>query len=394
MNGRVRWGLVLILAGLVQAAPAEISSNRVRLTQSIRGDVRGDSIGPDEIASVGPSDAQALVNLGLPAGRRVDACAVVSNRLFFSTDTSFTRDGVTYDDEDVVRVDPTSGVFTLFFDGSSNGVPAGADVDAISFAGRFLLLSFDAPVSLPGPGTVRPEDVIVLDDSGFIVAFDGETDLNLTRGADLDALAVDTSLVYYSASIAADVAGRGSDKTVWMFHPVTRSITNLLDGETAYGMAPGADLDGLDDMADNDNDMLTDWEELTGLNEPAYSWMNKIDPDPAGTITDPWETDTDGDMIPDGEEALAGTHPLQETSYLHVVQIADSGSNALITWSSAAGRKYRLQQAGSGAVYDGMAFTNLPPTFSEVSGDGSESYTVTNGLGSPSGTFWRVQLAP
>ena len=55
--------------------------------------------------------------------------------------------------------------------------------------------------------------------------------------------------------------------------------------------------------ADCDNDGLTNDEETTGVDDPATP------ANPNGETTDPTETDTDGDGISDGQEALDGTDP-------------------------------------------------------------------------------------
>ena len=82
------------------------------------------------------------------------------------------------------------------------------------------------------------------------------------------------------------------------------------------------------------------------------------------------DADSDGDGSTDGDETVAGTGPLDETDYLHVSTVAESGSGKIeITWDGRNGRLYKIYTA-----------TDLfPPAWSNVfnlSGtDGILTYT-------------------
>lgn len=82
---------------------------------------------------------------------------------------------------------------------------------------------------------------------------------------------------------------------------------------------------------DNDADNLLDEQELAGTS---------FDPQ---TETDPNRADSDGDGSRDDAEALAGTDPWDEDSFLHLTANAPIDLNDYrIEWPGRAGRTYRL----------------------------------------------------
>ena len=134
---------------------------------------------------------------GIPPGTAIDAVAriraagVASTLLSFDVPTALPG-GLMADDEDVVAWNGT--VWSLYFDGSANGVPENLDLDGFdrdpvsgtryfSFdtSGRIAAVDFD------------DEDVVALDGSTWSLAFDASANLGATFAAgDLDALAVRT----------------------------------------------------------------------------------------------------------------------------------------------------------------------------------------------------------
>ena len=106
---------------------------------------------------------------GLPAGAQIDAIGLVQGDLLLSLDVTATLGSVTADDEDLVRLESTQpDVWSLYFDGSAKGVPAGADLDGADVidANAHLALSFDISGSVGG------------------VDFDDDDILEFTPGAD------------------------------------------------------------------------------------------------------------------------------------------------------------------------------------------------------------------
>lgn len=126
---------------------------------------------------------------GIPPGARIDAIAYVQGDLVLSLDVTATLGNVTADDEDLVRLESTQpDVWSLYFDGSAKGVPAGADLDGADLldASGNLALSFDISGSVGG------------------VSFDDEDILEFAPGSDTWSKRWDGSSVH-PALAAADV---------------------------------------------------------------------------------------------------------------------------------------------------------------------------------------------
>ncbi len=84
---------------------------------------------------------------------------------------------------------------------------------------------------------------------------------------------------------------------------------------------------------DNDGDGIRDREELLGV---AFSPV---------TVTDPQRVDSDGDGMSDGDEARAGTNPLDASSRFRVLSLTVSGGNVAITFRGRGGRSYDVLAA-------------------------------------------------
>lgn len=126
---------------------------------------------------------------GIPAGVRLDALgADADGDLLMSFDTTLALSGTTVADEDVVEFDGAN--FTLLFDGSAAGVPAGADLDALHFdvASGHLFLSFDVG-GVVGGTNFNDEDLLEHDPVGdaWSLAYDGSAEHPAWVAGDLDA---------------------------------------------------------------------------------------------------------------------------------------------------------------------------------------------------------------
>ena len=98
---------------------------------------------------VGSSGAATVRNVSL----------TTSETILVSSTTNGTAGGVAFADEDIVGRNQVTGAWAMVFDGSDVGV-GGVDVDAFSLVDDgTLLLSFDAPVSIP-LGTVDDSDIV------------------------------------------------------------------------------------------------------------------------------------------------------------------------------------------------------------------------------------------
>lgn len=144
---------------------------------------------------------------------------------------------------DVVRRTP-GGDYSFAFDGSVEGVPDGARVDAVSVDGNDLLLSFDTTVALGGI-TAADEDVVTFDGASFTLHFDGSA-AGIPQSADLDALhfATDTGLMYVSFDIGGTVGGVSfSDEDLLTFDPGAASWALAYDGSAEHLAWNAGDLD-------------------------------------------------------------------------------------------------------------------------------------------------------
>ena len=107
--------------------------------------------------------------------------------------------------EDVVHRTPT-GVLSIEFDGSAEGLPDGTNVDAVTrMASGDLVLSVDRTVLLPPSLVVDDDDLVRFDGASFSLLFDASA-VGFDERLDVDALdevATDRFLISLDASGAA-----------------------------------------------------------------------------------------------------------------------------------------------------------------------------------------------
>lgn len=146
------------------------------------------------------------------------------------------------------------------------------------------------------------------------------------------------------------------------------------------------DSDGLPDELDldNDNDLLTDLDEITGT-----PWF------PARVTTDLNHPDTDMDGASDNDEAIAGTDPTDATHRLFItaIQTIQPSGSIRIEWDARDGKIYTVYRADSLAALPGTPIhtaTHLnaaaPPFFS-----GTESFLD---IAPGTNAFYRVEVLP
>lgn len=131
---------------------------------------------------------------GVPAGARIDAIGVVAGDLLLSFDVTVSLGGVTADDEDLLRLESTQpDVWSLSFDGSAQGVPAGADLDGADVvdANGHLALSFDISGSVGGV-SFDDEDILEFTPgpNTWSMRYDGASAFPALAAADVDAVFV------------------------------------------------------------------------------------------------------------------------------------------------------------------------------------------------------------
>lgn len=144
---------------------------------------------------------------GVASGVITDAVAQISpNDLLLSFDVTVVLGGITAGPEDLVRF--KDGAFSLFFDGSLAGVPAGLNLDAVDCLPRngHLLLSFDGSGTVGGV-SFDDEDVLEYTpgSGGWMLAYDGSAQHAGWSAADLRA--VSAAAATAPGAVAPQVGG-------------------------------------------------------------------------------------------------------------------------------------------------------------------------------------------
>lgn len=362
----------LVLLASTLAAAAAISTNDLRLSVDVTADVRGGSFTDHQAVSAGPSFAGALIDLsaiGLPSSVELDALIVQSNRVLFSTDTSYTLGPDSYSRNDLAAYNVNTATLSLFFDGSANGLPARVNLDAASLLPGTddLLISLDVSTDAVVPGTtVHDEDIIRFSGGTASVLVDGSADLGIPERADLDALHHDGDHLFFSLDVGADIGPLfGRDEDAWSAD--TNTYTMALINQ--IGIEQRADLVSLDELLDQDQDGLSDFEEISGVDDPGTTVPGSdIAMDPEGHTSDPELPDTDSDGSTDAEEAIAGTDPNDPGDLLRMLAISSTDGTNVVAWASVLSRTYILESSpeGTGAympIASGLAPTG--PTSTE-----------------------------
>ncbi|RIK39997.1 MAG: hypothetical protein DCC55_16425 [Chloroflexi bacterium] len=172
--------------------------------------------------------------------------------------------GVTFQDEDILAYNPTTNAWSLVFDSSLFGLGS-VDVNGFNFQpDGTLLLTLDAPATLPGLGVVDDSDIIRFTPTvpgnfsagAFSMYFDG-SDYGLTtndEGIDAFSFPPDGRLVVSTLgrfSVPAHPSGtlNGEDEDLIVLNPATGAWQLYFDG-SAFGLSNGGedvwgvDLDG------------------------------------------------------------------------------------------------------------------------------------------------------
>jgi len=141
---------------------------------------------------------------GIPDGVMVDAVSIHSaGGLLLSFDTTVDLGAVIADDEDVVQFDGANA-FSVFFDGSGEGVASGLDLDGVHFrpTDAVLFVSFDGSGSVGGV-SFDDEDILGFDASGpaWTLQYDGSVLHTALAAADVDAVPEPGQLVQLAFGI-------------------------------------------------------------------------------------------------------------------------------------------------------------------------------------------------
>ncbi len=219
----------------------------------------------DDILKNNLSVAVSLRDIGnIPQATDVNGYFLFSNddlpqRQLLSFDTTVELPGgLIAEPRDVVLFDGTD--FSLFFDGSVEGIPDGAMVDAVSLVGALLFLSFDTTVALDGL-IVEDEDIVFFSTvTGEFGEFFVGSDAGVTPDLDLDGLHRLGGLLFVSFDGSGEIDGISfDDDDVLEFDPGIGSWKLAYDGSSQHVGWAAADLNALHVRAagdlDGDNDV-------------------------------------------------------------------------------------------------------------------------------------------
>ena len=139
----------------------------------------------DLILYDGTNFSKLLDGSAIPDGARIDAATVLSDgSIVFSLDIPVTLDGLSFKPNDLIRY---NGSFTLYFSGSDHNIPESANIDGVYVSpDGEILFSLDIPCSLNGL-EVKDKDIVKWSNGSFSLYFDGSS-AGLPKGSDLDAL--------------------------------------------------------------------------------------------------------------------------------------------------------------------------------------------------------------
>ena len=193
----------------------------------------------------------------LPRGVGVDAVTCFADgRVAFSTDTGFSWNGGSAEDEDVLLLS-AGGTLSVLVDGSAAGIPPEADLDALHVlrvSPPEILFSLDRDVEIAGAG-YGDDDVIRYDAAAgtFSVELRGFDWLgDAAVPADVDGMALVRSggveTLYLSMDIAVDLSGTVvEDEDLAMVDLASHLVTETIAlGTVAAFPGRGTDVDAVD----------------------------------------------------------------------------------------------------------------------------------------------------
>ena len=169
--------------------------------------------------------------------------------LYFSTAGNTNPPGVagTADDADIFNWDGTVFSRTVDVTAITNPLPAGANVDGFDrVSATQYYMSFSGAVIVPGIGTVEDEDVVFRNGTTWTLYFDGSA--NGVAGTDLDAISIVGGSLYFSTdntTVPPGAGGTGDDADIYRWNGGS-SYTRVVDasGAGSLGLPGGANVDG------------------------------------------------------------------------------------------------------------------------------------------------------
>lgn len=173
--------------------------------------------------------------------------------VYFSTAGNGAIPGVgnPFDDADVYLFD--AGLFSRVFDGTAQGgLPGNTNIDAMAFEGGLFYFSFNrnGGTNVPGLGTVQDEDVVTYNPGDFqwelFFAGVGICDgMDASNGHDIDAFDLVNGVIYFSTEGDAPITGLAGPFDNADIYVVDAAGCNRLFDASVVGLPENANIDGL-----------------------------------------------------------------------------------------------------------------------------------------------------
>lgn len=190
-----------IAAVFIAAAYAATPLSQLRYTPDITINLGGTVVGPNDVAGENPLGTLSLPLSGLSANVAAYHYTGTVHWLVFDTTVALPG-GITATPQDIISWNGSA--YSRIFQGSAIGLPAGVAIDAISTTnGGDFLISFDTTVTLPGGITAGPADVVSYNGGTWSMYFNSTT-AGVPAGLNLDGL---TYLSNGHLLISFDTAG-------------------------------------------------------------------------------------------------------------------------------------------------------------------------------------------
>lgn len=190
-------------------------------------------------------DASGNWNNTLPYASTV---LTINRSLYFSTLGNTNPPGVagTADDADIYLYNGTAFSRSIDVTAITNPLPSGANVDGFDRVdATHFYMSFNGSVTLPGPLAVQDEDVVYYNAGTWSLYYDGSVN-GVT--SNLDAISIVSGNLYFSLStttLPPGVGGTGDDADIYRWNSLS-SYTRVVDanGAGSLGLPTGANVDG------------------------------------------------------------------------------------------------------------------------------------------------------
>jgi hypothetical protein len=229
-------------------APAALAQSSASVSADITVELEGLVFADEDVAVDNLLGITVPASLGaLPKSAELTGYDLLANgdQLFALDTTAELAGPLVVQPRNVVRYDGVG--YGLEFDGSAEGIPDGAAIDAVSqTGGGDLLLSFDTTVDLGGGLVVADEDLVQWNGASFSFAFDGSAE-GIAAGLDLDgAHDAGSGVLGLSFDASGSVGGVDfDDEDVLIFDPGGPTWTLVYDGSVEAATLAAADIEAI-----------------------------------------------------------------------------------------------------------------------------------------------------